>query len=157
MPRPSTGQGFVFGGVDPAAASLLPGALHDPGERDGGLPEPLAKCRSLWASVVLQAVSDSCSVANDWRSMAERADARRWLSRPSRDRDLALEMAGMDVDGWGRAVAELRRRWAVLDTAPPAPRRAHLSPEARRKIGEAAAAFNRQRAAQRAQEQAVAA
>jgi hypothetical protein len=65
----------------------------------------------LWRSVVAQAAHDAMASAPS----RERDEARRWLTRPTADLDLALSNAGLDpmlVRAWARELAA--RDWRPL-------------------------------------------
>lgn len=54
--------------------------------------------RELWRAVIRQALSDAVSTAQDGRADLERHEARKWLTKPSRDFDEVCELAGEEPD-----------------------------------------------------------
>ena len=81
--------------------------------------EPADRCMNLWRSVVLQLVVD----ATHSGTLAAIA-AREWLTWPSRDRAVVLELAGVNLEAFiSRGLPRLQAAWAAIDAAPPKARR----------------------------------
>ncbi|MCB2055013.1 MAG: hypothetical protein KDE35_12335 [Geminicoccaceae bacterium] len=71
-----------------------------------------ARCRRLWAAVVLQQLIDARLPD---RYAAVRDEARRWLSTPTAARDLVLEASGLDPPAFDRALPKLVEEWRRVD------------------------------------------
>ena len=71
-----------------------------------------ARCRRLWAAVVLQQLVDSRLPD---RFAAVRDQARGWLSTASPGRDAILDAAGVDPAAFDSALPKLVEEWRRVD------------------------------------------
>ncbi|MCB2054825.1 MAG: hypothetical protein KDE35_11365 [Geminicoccaceae bacterium] len=75
--------------------------------------EEAARCRRLWASVVLQQMVDARLPD---RYAAARDQARDWLRQPTPGRDAILDAAGLDPRAFDSAMPRLVEEWAKVDS-----------------------------------------
>jgi hypothetical protein len=104
--------GYVLG---PRALSVLPsiGEIDPPDERV--LDWPSGRCRSLWCGVIEQCLADSRSRSMQAQDIIARNHARAFLRQRSADLMLVLELAGIEIESWPRAMRFLEVEWARLD------------------------------------------
>ena len=74
--------------------------------------EEAARCRRLWASVVLQQMVDARLPD---RYAAARDQARDWLRQPSPGRDAILDASGLDPRAFDSALPRLINEWRRVD------------------------------------------